>query len=508
MSISTSADGIRALTLDQLQVSKTESQAQRRKHFDKAALADLAKSIKKVGVLQAVIARPVNGHFEIVAGERRVIAAKNAGLTAISVDVRTLSDEDVIEIQLIENLQREGLHELAEAEGYEALMKLGHSADEVAEKLNKTKSYIYARVKLLALCADARKAFYEGKFPASSALLLARIPMPVQLEALKEITNNPCDDAPMSFREVKRLIQETYMLRLADAPFPAGDADLLPKAGACGACPKRTGNQPELFEDVKGKDLCTDPACFKMKRDAWANVQITKAKEIGRQVIVGAEAKKIAPYGEHSFAAGFTKLDEKCWEDPKHRTYKQILGKEAEPVLVQLPKGGLVELVQKNDAIRKLKADGVIKPQASGQIGASKKKADASKKKAEKIDKDFAERLFLAIHAKAPKKVPHALLVKVVDHELDAIGMTELLQKAWAMKDFSPKGLAKLNEGQLHQLLFEIGLLDEIDIYGASGPSLLKAAKDLGIDVKEIRGELAAAAKSDKPAKKTKGKKK
>jgi ParB/RepB/Spo0J family partition protein len=494
---SESGIGIRALMLEQLQVSTTAGQTERRKHFNKAELEELAKSVKTVGVLQPILARPVNGHFEIVFGERRFIAAKLAGLTAIDVSVRTLSDEQVLEVQLIENLQREGLHPLAEAEGYEQLQKYGHSAEEIADKLGKSKAYVYGRMKLLALGPAAREAFYRGDLNASTALLLARIPVAsVQRDAVGKITKGRYDDAPMSYRDARDYIEREYMLRLGDAPFPTGNAELLPKAGACGPCPKRTGNQAELFADVKSADVCTDPVCFKLKREAWAKLQIVQAKEAGREVITGAEAKKIAAYGDQSFAGGFTRLDAKCWDDPKHRTYKQILGKEAAPVLVQLPKGGdLVELVQKNDAIKKLKADGVIKPQTgSVRVGSSKKKADSI---AEKIDNEFRELVFLAIHAKAPKKLSHAILVKLVDHELDAIAPTETLQKAWGFKDFGLKAIEKLNEGQLQQLLFEIQLLDSMEFAGT--PELVKAAKELGVDVKKIRAELTAAAK---PAKK------
>lgn len=502
--VTTGQSGIRAVFLEELQVSTTDSQAERRKHFNKEAMAELADSIKEIGLLSPIIARPVNGHFEVVAGERRLIAAKAAGLSAISVDVRILNDEQVLEIQLVENLQREGLHELAEAEGYEALQKFGHTAEAIADKIGKSKAYVYARLKLLALDPASRQAFYRGELNASTALLLARIPVAsVQRDAVGKITKGRYDGAPMSFREARDFIEREYMLRLGDAPFPTGDAELLPKAGACGPCPKRTGNQAELFADIKSADVCSDPVCFKLKREAWSKLQIAKAKESGRQVIVGAEAKKIAAYGEHSFALGFTRLDEKCWDDPKHRTFKQILGKDAQPVLVQLPNGGdLVELVQKSDAVRKLKADGVIKPQAgAGNLGGARKKTDPV---AEKLEKDFREQLFLAIHAKAPKKLSRETLAALVDHELDAVGATETLEKAWGFKTgFNLKAIKDLNEGELQQLLFEIQLLDKMEF--APMAELTKIAKDVGVDAKKIRAGLVAAAK---PAKKAKAKKK
>jgi ParB/RepB/Spo0J family partition protein len=291
----------RRLPIANLQLSRTPAQGERRQHFDKDKLQELAASIKSTGgLIQSIVVRPVqiirteglNGlivagktyfspdeaekvahnKFEIVAGERRYLAAKLAGLTEIDCSVRDLTDEQVEEIQLVENLQREDLHELAEAEGYEALQKRGHSIDEMADKVGKSKATIYARMKLLALCKDARKAFYAGKLSASTALLLARlVGEDVQKKAMKEIIEDRrFGDGPMSYREAAEHIHENYMLRLDDAGFPTQDATLVPAAGTCGACPKRTGNQPELFGDIKNADVCTDSACFKTKREAFA----------------------------------------------------------------------------------------------------------------------------------------------------------------------------------------------------------------------------------------------
>lgn len=513
MTTTNAQSGIRALSIEDLKVSTTAGQAERRKHFNKAELEELATSIKTVGVLSPILARPVNGHFEIVFGERRFIAAKLAGLTAIDVAVRTLSDEQVLEVQLIENLQREGLHPLAEAEGYEQLQKYGHSAEEIADKLGKSKAYVYGRMKLLALGPAAREAFYRGELNASTALLLARIPVAsVQRDAVGKITKDRYDGMPMSYRDARDYIEREYMLRLADAPFPTGDAELLPKAGACGPCPKRTGNQAELFADVKSADVCTDPVCFKLKRETWAKLQIVQAKEAGREVITGAEAKKIAAYGDQSFAGGFTRLDAKCWDDPKHRTYKQILGKEAAPVLVQLPKGGdLVELVQKNDAIKKLKADGIIKPSkpsgGSGQVKRRNTIEDAAEVALHGL-------LFAAIHAKAPKKLTRDVLERLVEHEMEAIcsDLPQMFFSAWGW-DADNYNYDKLTETELQQLLFEILLLDEFQ-FDSKGKteSLTKVAKSLGVDIKKVRADaklltVSTAAAPAKAKKKAKGKK-
>src|SRR5690606_14398087 len=121
--------------------------------------------------------------YEIIAGERRYRASKLAGRTTIPAIVREISDLEVLELQIIENLQREDLHPLEEAESYEALLEQhkadpDYSVDLIAAKLGKSRAYIYARLKLCALRPAARKAFYAGTLTASTALLLARIPAP------------------------------------------------------------------------------------------------------------------------------------------------------------------------------------------------------------------------------------------------------------------------------------------------------------------------------------------
>lgn len=168
---------LQLVALASLVPSKSHVQELRRARFTKESLQKLADDIKRNGLMQHPLVRPIaGGKLEIVAGERRWLAAKLAGLTEIYVSVRELADEQALEQQLSENLQREDLHELEEAEGYEELMKLKKiNADQVAAMINQSRSYVYARLKLLALCPEARKAFYAGELDSSRALLIARI---------------------------------------------------------------------------------------------------------------------------------------------------------------------------------------------------------------------------------------------------------------------------------------------------------------------------------------------
>jgi ParB/RepB/Spo0J family partition protein len=165
------------IPLEQIRPSKTNP----RKNFDKAQLEELAESIREKGVLQPILARPVarsggaEEGYELVAGERRYRAAKDAGLQAIPAVVRQLTDIEVIEVQVIENLQRADLHPLEEADGYRQLMAKKYDVAKIAARTGRSVKYVYDRVKLLSLTKEAQKAFLAGEFTAGHAVILARL---------------------------------------------------------------------------------------------------------------------------------------------------------------------------------------------------------------------------------------------------------------------------------------------------------------------------------------------
>lgn len=333
-----------------------------RKTFDKVKMEELTESVRSKGILQPILARPIGEAFEVVAGERRFRAAKAAKLVDIPAIVRELNDTEALEIQVIENGQRVDPHPLEEAEGYEALLACKDSkgepytVEQIAAKVGKGKGFVYGRLKLCALGKNARKAFYDGHLDASRALLIARIPVPeLQDEALEEICGgeggDEFDEATgryrMSYREAARHVHDHYMLQLKSAPFKTGDADLLPAVGACTTCPKRTGNQPELFGDVKNADVCTDPKCFAAKKEAHGAKLRAAAEASGKKVITGAEAKKLMPSQYAEEPTGYMHLAKTVWIGDKQKSVKQLLGKDCpETVLIENPHSGeLMECV-------------------------------------------------------------------------------------------------------------------------------------------------------------------
>jgi ParB/RepB/Spo0J family partition protein len=178
-----------------LLASSTRRRSTIARRSTKAKMAELAESIRAKGVIQPIIARPLKVKASRSSPASAASAPRRMRLVEIPAIVRTLTDTEVLELQVIENGQREDPHPLEEAEGYEALLKCTHAngerytADEIAAKVGKSRSYVFGRLKLCALCPEGRKAFYDGELDASRALLIARIGHhDTQRQALKDVT--------------------------------------------------------------------------------------------------------------------------------------------------------------------------------------------------------------------------------------------------------------------------------------------------------------------------------
>ena len=331
------------LPLESINLSKTNP----RKHFDPEQLTELAESIKAHGVLQPILVRPNGKKFELVVGERRFRASKEAKTKTIPTISRELTDKEAVELQFIENLMREDLRAIEEAKGYQYMIdKLKYTAEGLAEKIGKSKAYIYGRLKLANLCKKGQEALEEEVISNSIALLVARIPGEInQGTAIEEIVEGQWGDEGMSFREAKDHIEERYMIRLKGSLFSTQDAKLT-EAGPCTTCPKRTGNQKDLYPNTSA-DVCTDPGCFRAKEEAHKLVLVHKAEAQGKNVLSGKDAAKHMQYNEVKRNSTLVPLSTRNWEDGKSRTYAELLGKKTpEITLIETP-GGLVPTVKR-----------------------------------------------------------------------------------------------------------------------------------------------------------------
>ncbi|MDB5453232.1 MAG: ParB/RepB/Spo0J family partition protein [Caulobacteraceae bacterium] len=162
------AEGVRDIPLELIAANPSQP----RRHFSEAELGELEASIRDKGVLQPILVRPAvkAGTFEIVAGERRWRAAQRAGLTAIPALVRELNDDRAYEIAIVENVQREDLNAMEEAQGYAALMRrLGYTQDQTATAVGKSRSHVANTVRLLQLPATVQDHVLYGRLTAGHA---------------------------------------------------------------------------------------------------------------------------------------------------------------------------------------------------------------------------------------------------------------------------------------------------------------------------------------------------
>ncbi|HEY1647317.1 MAG TPA: ParB/RepB/Spo0J family partition protein [Terracidiphilus sp.] len=269
-----------------------ESRTNPRRTFEETALKELAVSIRSQGVLSPLLVRPLteNG-FEIIAGARRYRAAQLAEQSEVPVRIVNLSDAEALEAQLVENLIRSEIHPMDEAQGFRALLDLEepkYSIEQIAAKVGKTPAFIAQRLKLTDLVPAAVDAFYADEIGVGHALLLAKLPADQQEPALKacfkEVYANGEKPARilLPVRNLQFWIDSNIFLILKDAPFNKRDPQLVPVAGSCADCPKRTGHNKLLFGDDLGRqgDRCTDPNCYQAKVSAHVAQTVAAKPEL------------------------------------------------------------------------------------------------------------------------------------------------------------------------------------------------------------------------------------
>lgn len=254
--------------------------------------------------------------------------------------------------------------------------------------------------------------------------------------------------------------------------------------------------------------MCTDPVCFKAKREAHAARAIAQAKVSGQRVISGKEAKKVAPYGaDSSNLHGFKALDAKSYEDPKNRTVRQLLGKDYQPTLLHDPESGkLIKVAPEADVTKALKDAGVKSSSSS-----SSNPQSAAEKKA-KLEKKFRAALYSEMRDKFPAELGQGDLKTIALRFYDE--MQQETQKQilglWQWEPVKRKGgygldthkpaadgIAGFDDAQIARFFFDLVFVKDLQVHTWSDekPTLLLAtAKKLKVDAERIRRQLNVAA--------------
>jgi ParB/RepB/Spo0J family partition protein len=550
--------------------SETHIQQLRRKRYDLETLKDLAASIGKLGVQQPGVVRKLKAmrglaSYELVAGERRWRASRLADTAHFPAIVRELTDAQVLEIQLVENIQRETLHELEEAVGYEELMKVGSlSAEQVAEKVGKSRSWVYSRLNLLRLDGAARQALEEGRLDVSRALIVARVTDPEdRAQALQLATEKRWNGEGYqhSVRDLMELLgKKRITMHLRTAPFALDDTTFFsfgPKDArgaqealplpACTVCPKRTGNcDPEATDP----DVCTDTACFAIKVKEVGERRRRAAAAGQAPVIRGDDAAKIAT---KKALIGYVDLDAVCKDDEypepepeggddddaaqaaydawqlkadawQPRTYRDLLkDKSYKAVLIEIPgTKKVIEAVSVKEARDLLKKADI---KLSGSVGQKPPppqkrydwKVEQAKRDAERKKQEAEEKRVLTYRGKLLALIFPKALGPLTSEELHQLAI-EYCGNEWHIKRALAVAYGKVPAiGNLKDA--ELGRLLRIALFARSAGSahqdvkpLLALAKRYKVDLKDV--DVAAVSEDGevpakkKKASKAKGKKK
>jgi ParB family chromosome partitioning protein len=177
---------------------------QPRKNFDEDALQELADSIKQFGLLQPILVQDRKTYYEIIAGERRWRAAKLAGLKEVPVIIRDYTDQEIVEISLIENIQREDLNPIEEAQAYKRLLtEFNLKQDEVAERVSKSRTAVTNSMRLLKLCDEVQQMIIDDMISTGHARALISIEDPEQQYTIAQ----KVFDEKLSVRDVEKLVK-------------------------------------------------------------------------------------------------------------------------------------------------------------------------------------------------------------------------------------------------------------------------------------------------------------
>lgn len=556
---------IELLPIAALAPSDTHIQARRRQRYGAAALAELAQTIAAMGVLEPILVRRLSAlrglaAYEIVAGERRWRAAQAAGLAHVPAIVRAMGDAEVLEAQLVENLQREQLDALEQAEGFRELRALGLSIEDIGAKVGLKRSQVYARLQLLELSPPVQAAVQSGQLDLSKAQLVARFrSAKLQAKALEILTGWRRD---WSVKRAAAGLAESLMARLDRAPFALDDAAPITVKlargqevtnGACTDCPCNSANDAELAEalceegDAAAVPHCLERPCYEAKCERHTRQLRAAAEAAGRAVIAGEAAQKIVG-GQHDPLNGYVDLDDspldnadfpepepedqdsaawQAWDERAARwtppSWRQLLGEAVQPadaVLIEHPRTGrLFEALPAKLARAAAKAKGVKldryavpadykepKREKRADPAAEKQRWERERQEAER-ERQYRLRLLRAVHAKASGTLQR------LDLEVIASAM---LRSPWDLRSISEAlGLGKtasipaLRDADLARLLI-CNALHELD-GGAQGKPgrLLAYCQRYKIDARALReepGSAKATRGKQKPAKKAKRK--
>lgn len=473
-------------------------------------LVGLCNSIQQHGLRQPPTVRRKDGRFEIVIGERRVRACRMAGKEKIPAFVVEISDESALDVQVVENLEREDLAALDLASAFKRMMDpaeqggFERTVAQVAEKIGKSQGYVYGTVKLLDLCPEGQSMVRLGQMLPSVGQAIARIPdhkrqrqCMAELETLRMpiVEDKGEQRDPISYRTAIKKIQEEFALPLSAAPFDTKD-DLLTQAGPCAKCPFNSLNQPgDLFSHSNqrvGKGYCLNADCYGEKgRASWQN-KSRPYKDAGKTVLPLSKGRDLYKHGGTLRSdSPYVELNSPCSLDEDRKTWRKLLGDNCPAISVAADLSGQPrELVDREAATLAMAQNGhkgakkSVKEDVTGE--AQQKSSEehlAAFERRRQVQKLVAAELRDKVVARVEKKGFAAA-------DLTAIASLLINRGEWAHVverrgiKTGLQGLVKKMRSMTDRELS--GLIMDLLIADSSFDSAEDVAKATGLDLKEI----------------------
>jgi ParB family transcriptional regulator, chromosome partitioning protein len=462
------------LALDLIEPSSSNP----RRHRSKTQDAELMASILTHGILTPLLVRPLpeRGKYQIAAGHRRYEAAKNLSLTTVPVQIRDMEDTEYTEILHVENLQREDVHPLDEAIGYKELVERGgYDVTTLAARIGKSETHVYQRLKLNDLIKEGQKLFIEGAIGFGHAVILARLDRKQQ----KEILANHLfsyQNEPVSVRDLSDYVRRYLYLDLENVPWPLDDPELVQAAGACAACPKRTGSNPSLFTDMQ-HNTCTDRSCFEKKMLAHIQRQLDSRPNVLRFSDYPTNHKK-----DVTVLTGAT--CRRLWNKEDRCQFVE------EAIFIDGNERGKIVSVCRNKDCPK---HGVHSRSARGD------NSDAVNRKKHRIEKTFRQKLFAEISNKV-KSLPGdkvtRIVVRAMWRRVASDSKRALLKAAGhevpreSIEQFGDRLIEKATPIELGKMMVCMSIAEELMVptyQPGRAEMMLRLAEVYGIDVKAVR---------------------
>lgn len=235
-----------------------------RKWYDPQDLEAFSEVLKIHGIIHSLLLRPAGKRYELIIGERRLRAARIAGLSTIPCRIIPLTDEEVREIQLTENIHRENPHPFHEAQAIDQMQQEGKTIDQIAVRLGKTKRYVFNRLRFLSLIPEIQEMFVANRISIQAATDIAGVSEEAQQEIFAENFKDWKDNAHLFIQNANHLLR-FYFNDLHKAPFDTEDQTLVPAAGACSGCPFNSATLQTLFPELAKAAQCSNRECYRSK---------------------------------------------------------------------------------------------------------------------------------------------------------------------------------------------------------------------------------------------------